>query len=113
MHPITVANARRRRARSVASRRQKYGAGAGQLAERQALSALARPNSACVFACAHTCTTPLMPHWAASRRRQLELKRGLLRANHERGENPASPEVLLGAAAEAGLDRLAAGDAST
>ena len=45
-----------------------------------------------------------------SQGRQLELKHALLRAYHERGENPASPEVLLAAAADAGLDRLAAGD---
>lgn len=52
-------------------------------------------------------------YWASSQGpqgRQLELKHALLRAYHERGENPAAPEVLLAAAAEAGLDRWAAGD---
>jgi len=44
------------------------------------------------------------------RRAWRALKRALLRAYHERGENSASPEVLLAAAAEADLDRLAAGD---
>jgi predicted DsbA family dithiol-disulfide isomerase len=36
--------------------------------------------------------------------RQRELKRALLAAYHARGENPGAHEVLLRAAAEAGLD---------
>lgn len=43
-------------------------------------------------------------HWAGLEGRQLELKRALLAAYHERGENPGSHEVLLSAAAGAGLD---------
>lgn len=43
-------------------------------------------------------------HWAGLEGRQRELKRALLSAYHERGENPGSHGVLLRAAAEAGLD---------
>ena len=43
-------------------------------------------------------------HWAALEGRQPALKRALLQAYHGRGENVASHEVLVRAAAEAGLD---------
>ncbi|MFO1339665.1 MAG: DsbA family oxidoreductase [Burkholderiaceae bacterium] len=43
-------------------------------------------------------------HWAGLEGRQRELKHALLRAYHGRGENPGAPEVLVRAAAEAGLD---------
>jgi predicted DsbA family dithiol-disulfide isomerase len=93
---------------------RKYGATAAQVAERQALirsraAALGlnfRPRTH-VY---NTFDAHRLLHWAASQGRQLELKHALLRAYHERGENPASPEVLLATAVEAGLDRLAAGD---
>ena len=44
-------------------------------------------------------------HWAGLEGRQRELKRALLRAYHGRDQNPAARDVLLAAAAEAGLDR--------
>ncbi len=42
-------------------------------------------------------------HWAGLEGRQRELKHALLGAYHVRGENPGALEVLLRAAAEAGL----------
>jgi len=93
---------------------RKYGVGAAQLAERQALIRARAAELGLDFRLRthvyNTFDAHRLLHWAASQGRQLELKRALLRAYHERGENPASPEVLLGAAAESGLDRLAAGD---
>ena len=93
---------------------RKSGASAEQLAERQALIrrraaevGLDFPARTHVY---NTFDAHRLLHWAGTQGRQLELKRALLRAYHERGENPGSPEVLLAAAAEAGLDRLAAGD---
>ncbi len=93
---------------------RKYGANAGQLAERQALIRGRAAELGLDFRLRthvyNSFDAHRLLHWAASQGRQLELKRALLRAYHERGENPASPEVLLAAATEAGLDRLAAGD---
>ena len=93
---------------------RKYGVGAAQLAERQALIRGRAAELGLSFRLRthvyNTFDAHRLLHWAASQGRQLELKRELLRAYHERGENPASPEVLLAAAAEAGLDRLVAGD---
>jgi predicted DsbA family dithiol-disulfide isomerase len=93
---------------------RKYGASAGQLAERQALIRGRAAELGLDFRqrthVYNSFDVHRLLHWAASQSRQLELKRALLRAYHERGENPASPEVLLAAAADAGLDRLAAGD---
>jgi len=93
---------------------RKYGATAGQLAERQALIRGRAAELGLAFRprthVYNTFDAHRLLHWAASQGRQLELKRALLRAYHERGENPALPDVLLAAAAEAGLDRLAAGD---
>jgi predicted DsbA family dithiol-disulfide isomerase len=43
-------------------------------------------------------------HWAGLEGRALELERALLRAYHGEGRNPASPEVLVEAAASVGLD---------
>jgi len=43
-------------------------------------------------------------HWAGLEGRQRELKHALLRAYHGRGENPGARDVLMKAAAEAGLD---------
>ncbi len=43
-------------------------------------------------------------HWAGLEGRQRELKHALLRAYHGRGENPGAADVLVQAAAEAGLD---------
>jgi predicted DsbA family dithiol-disulfide isomerase len=93
---------------------RKYGAGADELAARQALIRQRAAEFGLDFRLRthvyNTFDAHRLLHWAASQGRQLELKQALLRAYHERGENPASPEVLLAAAVEAGLDRLAAGD---
>ena len=93
---------------------RRYGADATQLAARQALireradaAGLRLRTRTHVY---NTFDAHRLLHWASSQGLQLELKRALLRAYHERGENPASPDVLLAAAAEAGLDRWAAGD---
>ncbi len=93
---------------------RKYGVGVQKLAQRQTLirerAAAAGLNFPVRTHVYNTFDAHRLLHWAATQGRQLELKRALLRAYHERGENPASPEVLLAAAAEAGLDRWAAGD---
>lgn len=47
-------------------------------------------------------------HWAGLEGRQRELKHALLSAYHTDGQNPGAPEVLLRAAAEAGLDEARA-----
>lgn len=93
---------------------RKYGASADELADRQALI---RQRAAAVGLnfrerthVYNTFDAHRLVHWADLQGRQLELKRALLRAYHERGENPSSPEVLLAAASEVGLDRLAGGD---
>jgi predicted DsbA family dithiol-disulfide isomerase len=93
---------------------RKSGANAEQLAERQALIrrraaevGLDFPARTHVY---NTFDAHRLLHWATLHGRQLELKHALLRAYHERSENPSSPEVLLAAAVEAGLDRCAAGD---
>jgi predicted DsbA family dithiol-disulfide isomerase len=93
---------------------RKYGASAGQLAERQTLIRQRAAALGLQFLprthVYNTFDAHRLLYWAAPQGRQLELKRALLRAYHERGQNPALPEVLLGAAGEAGLDRWAAGD---
>jgi len=93
---------------------RKYGSSPAQLAERQALIRCRAAELALDFRVRthvyNTFDAHRLLHWAASQGRQLELKWALLRAYHERGENPGSPQVLLDAAAEAGLDRWAAGD---
>ena len=93
---------------------RKYGASAAQLADRQALIRRRAAELGLNFRerthVYNTFDAHRLLHWAGLQGRQLELKRALLRAYHERGENPASPDVLLAAATEAGLDRLAAGD---
>ena len=43
-------------------------------------------------------------HWAGLEGRQRELKHALLRAYHGEGRNPGAHDVLLGLAAEVGLD---------
>ena len=93
---------------------RKYGVSADQLAERQALI---RQRAAAVGLdfverkrVYNTFDAHRLLHWAGLQGRQLALKRSLLSAYHQRGENPALPETLLAAAVEAGLDRWAAGD---
>jgi predicted DsbA family dithiol-disulfide isomerase len=91
---------------------RKYGASAGQLAARQALiRARAAELGLNLRVRTHVYNTfdaHRLLQWAAPQGRQLDLKRALLRAYHERGLNPGAPEVLLDAAGEAGLDRWAA-----
>lgn len=93
---------------------RKYGVGPARLAERQMLIraqaaaiGLEFRNRTHVY---NTLDAHRLLHWSASQGRQLALERALLRAYHERGENPSCPGVLLYAAAEVGLDRIAAGD---
>ena len=93
---------------------RKYGVGADELAARQALIRRRAAAAGLSFAprthVYNTFDAHRLLHWAGLQGRQLALKRALLRAYHERGENPASPEVLLAAAGETGLDRRAAGE---
>lgn len=93
---------------------RKYGASADELAARQALIRRRAAELGLDFRLRthvyNTFDAHRLLHWAGLQGRQLELKHALLRAYHERGENPGSPDVLLAAASEAGLDRLAAGD---
>jgi len=93
---------------------RKYGAPAGELAARQALIrqrgaevGLALAERTHVY---NTFDAHRLLHWAALQGRGLELKRALLQAYHVRGENPALHEVLLRAAARAGLDAQTAGE---
>jgi predicted DsbA family dithiol-disulfide isomerase len=86
---------------------RKYGASASDMAERQAFirqrgaeAGLALAERTHVY---NTFDAHRLLHWAALQGRGLELKRALLQAYHVRGENPASHEVLLNAAASAGL----------
>ncbi len=87
---------------------RKYGATADQLAQRQALIRGRAAELGLEFAIrTHVYATfdaHRLLHWAGGEGRQLALKHALLAAYHVRGENPALPEVLLRAAAEAGLD---------
>ena len=91
---------------------RKYGASAEQMAARQRLirqrgaeAGLALAERTHVY---NTFDAHRLLHWASLQGRGLDLKRALLAAYHERGENPASPEVLVRAAAVAGLDTVAA-----
>lgn len=91
---------------------RKYGAGAAELARRQALIRQRGAEAGLVLAprtiVCNTFDGHRLLHWAATRGGALALKKALLAAYHERGENIAQPEVLLAAAAEAGLDADAA-----
>ena len=87
---------------------RKYGAGARDLAQRQAMI---RDRAAAVglrfidrTRVWNTFDAHRLLHWARLEGRQHDLKRALLEAYHARGENPASHEVLLKAAAQVGLD---------
>jgi predicted DsbA family dithiol-disulfide isomerase len=86
---------------------RKYGASASDMAARQAFirqrgaeAGLALAERTHVY---NTFDAHRLLHWAALQGRGLELKRALLQAYHVRGENPASHEVLLNAAAIVGL----------
>jgi predicted DsbA family dithiol-disulfide isomerase len=87
---------------------RKHGAGAAELAERQALIRLHGAQAGFDFALRthvyNTFDAHRLLHWAGSQGRALELERTLLVAYHVRGENPAAHEVLLQAARDVGLD---------
>jgi predicted DsbA family dithiol-disulfide isomerase len=91
---------------------RKYGVGADELAARQAL--IRQRAAAAGLALAvrthvyNTFDAHRLLHWAGLQGRALVLKRALLQAYHVRGENPALHEVLLRAAAAAGLDEAPA-----
>lgn len=87
---------------------RKYGASAGQLAQRQAQVrgraaevGLAFADRSHVYA---TFDAHRLLHWAGGHGRALALEHALFTAYHGRGENPALPEVLLRAAIGSGLD---------
>ncbi|MBK9243282.1 MAG: DsbA family oxidoreductase [Burkholderiales bacterium] len=89
---------------------RKYGSTAEELAARQALirqrAAAAGLNFGERKRVFNTFDAHRLLHWAttAGPQRRLALKHALLAAYHVRGENPGSLEVLLQAAAKAGLD---------
>jgi predicted DsbA family dithiol-disulfide isomerase len=87
---------------------RKYGTGARDLAQRQAMI---RDRAATVglrfidrTRVWNTFDAHRLLHWAHLEGRQRDLKRALLEAYHARAENPASHDVLLMAAAQVGLD---------
>jgi predicted DsbA family dithiol-disulfide isomerase len=87
---------------------RKYGASADEMVARQVLirargaeAGLALAERTHVY---NTFDAHRLLHWAGLQGRALDLKRALLQAYHVRGENPAAHEVLLRAAAAAGLD---------
>lgn len=91
---------------------RKYGVGAGELPARQAFirqrgaeAGLALAERTHVY---NTFDAHRLLVWAGRQGRALELKRALLQAYHERGENPALDDVLLRAAAAGKLDEHAA-----
>jgi predicted DsbA family dithiol-disulfide isomerase len=97
--------------------KRKHGAGPAELAQRQALirargaeAGLALAERSHVY---NTFDAHRLLHWAGLEGRQRELKQALLEAYHVRGENPGAPEVLLAAAAAAGLGRQRAGEVIT
>lgn len=87
---------------------RKHGVGAEALAARQTMIreraqsvGLAFPLRTHVY---NTFDAHRLLHWAGLEGKALALKRALLMAYHGRGENPARHDVLLRAAAAAGLD---------
>jgi len=87
---------------------RKYGADAEELARRQALIrqrgaevGLALVERRLVV---NTFDGHRLVHWAGLQGQALAMKKALLAAYHVRGQNLASPAVLLEAVAEAGLD---------
>jgi predicted DsbA family dithiol-disulfide isomerase len=87
---------------------RKYGATAEEVAERQSLIRGRGAELGFAFGARtrvyNTFDAHRLLHWAGLEGRALPLKRALLAAYHKRGENPGAPEVLLRAAAEAGLE---------
>jgi predicted DsbA family dithiol-disulfide isomerase len=88
---------------------RKYGATREQLAERQALIIARGAQAGWRFIPRTRIWNTFDAHRlllrAAAEGRALALKRALLAAYHERGENIGARDVLLAVAAEAGLDR--------
>ena len=86
---------------------RKHGAGAAELAARQALIRQRAAAAGFTFATRthvyNTFDAHRLLHWAGLQGRSLDLKRVLLAAYHCRGENPASHEVLMRAVGEVGL----------
>jgi len=91
---------------------RKYGRTAEQIAETQARIRQAGANAGFAFGRRdhvwNTFDAHRMLHWASLEGRGAELKRALLRAYHGEGRNPAAKDVLVEAAAAAGLDRARA-----
>ena len=91
---------------------RKYGRTAEQIAETQARIRQAGANAGFAFGRRHhvwnTFDAHRMLHWASLEGRGAQLKRALLRAYHGEGRNPAAKDVLVEAAAAAGLDRARA-----
>jgi predicted DsbA family dithiol-disulfide isomerase len=99
---------------------RKYGAGPDALAARQALIRERGLEVGYDFRLRthvyNTFDAHRLLHWAGLDGKALDLKRALLVAYHCRGDNPARHDVLVKAAAEAGLDgqrarEVLAGDA--
>jgi predicted DsbA family dithiol-disulfide isomerase len=91
---------------------RKYGRTAEQIAETQARIRQAGANAGFAFGRRdhvwNTFDAHRMLHWASLEGRGAQLKRALLRAYHGEGRNPAAKDVLVEAAAAAGLDRARA-----
>ena len=91
---------------------RKYGRTAEQIADTQARIRQAGANAGFAFGRRdhvwNTFDAHRMLHWASLEGRGAELKRALLRAYHGEGRNPAAKDVLVEAAAAAGLDRARA-----
>lgn len=87
---------------------RKYGATPGQLAERQALIMARGAEAGLHFIRRTRIWNTFEAHrllqWAATQNREIPLKRALLGAYHEGGENPGSRAVLLRLAGSVGLD---------
>ena len=91
---------------------RKYGRTAEQIADTQARIRQAGANAGFAFGRRdhvwNTFDAHRMLHWASLEGRGAQLKRALLRAYHGEGRNPAAKDVLVEAAAAAGLDRARA-----
>jgi predicted DsbA family dithiol-disulfide isomerase len=88
---------------------RKYGRTPAQVAQAQARIRQAGANAGFAFGPRdhiwNTFDAHRMLRWASLEGKGAELKRALLRAYHGQGRNPAAKEVLVEAAAAAGLDR--------
>ena len=88
---------------------RKYGRTPEQIGEAQARIREAGANAGFAFGRRdrvwNTFDAHRMLHWASLEGKGVELKRALLRAYHAEGRNPSAKDVLVDAAAAAGLDR--------